>query len=206
MGYGKVMRQFGGLGPVEKFEDILEGKGVAALLARDRDGQIKASALAPPRLSTIVEGEDGGPSENDGFLSRLIECTPNGKTMSFKVKTPVNRIPGGMTGMSTSSQRTERKPLRTSSDVLGAIQDASPIERRRVDPNSGRVSTSRGMPTTSALVRQQRDMRVSKARAYLRDDGTVLTAWVSADRASWEDTDAGARLDAILDSFDVAPR
>lgn len=41
MGWGSIMGQFGGLGPVESFKDILEGAGVATLLMRDRDGQLK---------------------------------------------------------------------------------------------------------------------------------------------------------------------
>jgi hypothetical protein len=46
MGWGGIMNQFGGLGPVDKFEDVLDGAGVAALLMRDRDGQLKVGAWA----------------------------------------------------------------------------------------------------------------------------------------------------------------
>ncbi len=216
MGWGTLMPQFGGLGPVAKFEDVLEGQGVAALLMRDRDGQLKVSALSPPKVGSMLESEIAG---NDGFLSKLAECTPKGLTMEFKVKTPVNRIPtrgGGALASAASAPAADDgggdlgpqrrgRPLRQASDVLGAIGDASPIERR-ANPSSESVSTMRGNLERSTLVRQQADVRVSKAKAYLREDGSVLTAWVSADRRSWEDPDAAARLDAILESFDIAPR
>lgn len=214
MGWGTLMPMFGGLGSISKFEDLLEGKGVAALLMRDRDGQLKVSALAPPQLGKILESET---SANDGFLSRLVDCTPHGKAMEFKVKTPINRIPGsagsammggagqgGGGGMSDGRLPIRGRPLRKTSDVFKAIGDASPIERR-ANPSSESVSTSRAA-TAPTLIRQQADVRVSKAKAYLRDDGSILTAWVSADKRSWEDPDASARLDAILESFDVAPR
>jgi len=67
------------------------------------------------------------------------------------------------------------------------------------------VSTTRAAMAPT-LIRQQADVRVSKAKAYLRDNGSILMAWVSANGQSWEDPDASARLNAILDSFDVAPR
>lgn len=214
MGWGTLMPQFGGLGTVEKFEDILEGRGVATLLMRDRDGQLKASAMAPPQMNRAL---DTDMSVNDGFLSRLTACSPEGGVMEFEVRTPVNRIPGsagaamrggagGGTGGGTGGGRspTRGRPLKEVSDVWSAIEDASPIERR-ASPSSESVSTTR-KPSPPTLIRQQADVRLSKAKAYLRADGSVLTAWVSANRSSWEDPDASARLDAILASFDVAPR
>jgi len=214
MGWGTLMPMFGGLGPVSKFEDILEGKGIAALLMRDRDGQLKVSALAPPQIGKMLESET---STNDGFLSRLVECKPQGVAMEFKVKTPINRIPGsagsaimggagqgGGGGMTDGRLPIRGRPLRKTSDVFKAIGDASPIERR-ASPSSESVSTTRAAMAPT-LIRQQADVRVSKAKAYLRDDGSILTAWVSANGQSWEDPDASARLNAILDSFDVAPR
>lgn len=81
------------------------------------------------------------------------------------------------------------------------LQDASPIEVR---PNAltPAQSTSRAV-APSTLVRQQVDVRVSKARAFLRDDGTILTVWVSADRSAWKDPDSAASLQAILGSFQL---
>lgn len=32
MGWGNIMGQFGGLGPVDRFEDVLEGKGAGGVL------------------------------------------------------------------------------------------------------------------------------------------------------------------------------
>lgn len=215
MGWGTLMPLFGGLGPITKFEDILEGKGIAALLMRDRDGQLKVSALAPPQVGKMLESET---STNDGFLSRLVECKPQGVAMEFKVKTPINRIPGsvgsaimggagqgGGGGMNDGRLPIRGRPLRKTSDVFKAIGDASPIERR-ASPSSESVSTTRAGMMAPTLIRQQGEVRVSKAKSYLRDDGSILTAWVSADTRSWEDPDASARLNAILESFDVAPR
>lgn len=84
------------------------------------------------------------------------------------------------------------------------LQDASPIEIR---PNAATPSQSSSRAVApSTLVRQQADLRVSKAKAFLRDDGTILTVWVSADRSAWKDPDSRASLQAILASFDLAPR
>lgn len=88
--------------------------------------------------------------------------------------------------------------------MLSGLQDASPLETRP-NPLSPSESTSR-VAAPSMLVRQQADMRVSKARAFLRDDGTLLTIWVSADRSAWADADQASSLEAILASFDLAPR
>ncbi len=111
MGWGSIMGQFGGLGQVEKFADVLDGQGVAALLMRDRDGQLKVggracrmyptndrillfvtflnpsqvSALAPPRPGSILEGEKGEAQANDGFISKLVACEAAGKVMDFTV-------------------------------------------------------------------------------------------------------------------------
>lgn len=96
------------------------------------------------------------------------------------------------------------QPIRQAADVISGLQDASPIETR---PNalSQSESTSRGA-APSTLVRQQADVRVSKAKSFLRDDGTLLTVWVSADGSAWADPDASRSLTAILASFDLAPR
>lgn len=181
---------------------------------------MQVSALAPPRPGAMLEGDKGEAQANSGFLSKLVACKPDGKVMDFTVNTPVNRIPtvspdqqrsrGGRVSVracvrscvnactdakarppshNISLNRLPRyfhttQPIRQASDVISGLQDASPIET-----------------APSTLVRQQADVRVSKARSFLRDDGTILTVWVSADRSAWADPDASASLSAILASF-----
>lgn len=108
-----------------------------------------------------------------------------------------------LTNKSTDEPQITQR-IKQASDVLTELQDASPIEVR---PNAltPSQSTSR-VAAPSTLIRQEADLRVSKAKAFLRDDGTILTVWVSADRSAWKDADSAASLQAILASFDLAPR
>jgi len=67
------------------------------------------------------------------------------------------------------------------------------------------ASTSRAV-APSKLIVQQVDQRITKARAFLRDDGSILTVWVAAGRDAWEEPESAKGLEAILASFDLAPR
>ena len=263
MGWGPIMGKLGGLGPVESFKDILDGAGVATLLMRDRDGQLKVRKPSPmhwkhcidchvliqwveyaqPKRKTGIgarppaAGRDAGGGGGGGAGERRLPLQAHrlqgrgqGHGLYGQDARQPRAHPGGAArrGAGESSttcslltqsdfldqsqnlthsfthRLTSTQRIRQASDVPTVLQDASPIEIR---PNAATPAQSSSRAVApSTLVRQQADLRVSKAKAFLRDDGTILTVWVSANRSAWKDPDSGASLQAILASFDLAPR
>lgn len=178
----------------EKDEAQTNSGFLSKLVACKPDGKVMDFTVNTPvnRIPTVSADQQRSRGGRVSVRASVRPCVC--ACMDAKPKPPLNNV-----SLNRLPHHLHIQAIRQASDVISGLQDASPIETR---PNALAPSTSTSRVTApSTLVRQQADVRVSKARSFLREDGTILTVWVSADRSAWADPDASASLSAILASF-----